>query len=59
MRQAVAGCLNHREEKEIHMKNGVYSTLLSNSHTMIDCGIEKHHNKNLIGKVAKGFGGLT
>lgn len=41
------------------MRNGVYSTLLSNSLTMIDCGLEKYAIRNLIAKLAKSYGGLT
>ena len=37
----------------------MYSVLLSNSLTMVDCGLEKHNIKNLIGKLAKTFGSLT
>lgn len=48
-----------KEEREIHTRSGVYSALLSNSLTMVDCGLEKHNIKNLIGKLAKTFGSLT
>lgn len=48
-----------KEEREIHTRSGVYSTLLSNSLTMVECGIEKHNIKNLIGKLAKTYGSLS
>lgn len=51
--------MTQKEEREIHTRSGVYSALLSNSLTMVDCGLEKHNIKNLIGKLAKTFGSLT
>lgn len=59
IRSAIACAQGQKEEREIHVRNGVYSALLSNSLTMVECAIEKHHVKNLIGKLAKTFGSLS
>lgn len=59
IRTAIASAQGQKEEREIHVRNGVYSALLSNSLTMVECAIEKHHIKNLIGKLAKTFCSLS
>lgn len=59
IRAAIASAQGQKEEREIHVRNGVYSALLSNSLTMVECAIEKHHIKNLIGKLAKTFSSLS
>jgi hypothetical protein len=59
IRAAATTAMAQKEDKEIHTRSGVYSALLSNSLTMVDCGLEKHNVKNLIGKLAKTFASLT
>lgn len=59
IRAAATTAMAQKEEREIHTRSGVYSVLLSNSLTMVDCGLEKHNVKNLIGKLAKTFGSLS
>lgn len=59
IRTAIASAQGQKEEREIHVRNGVYSALLSSSLTMVECAIEKHHIKNLIGKLAKTFSSLS
>ena len=43
----------------MHVRNGVYTILMSNSLSMIEWRIEKHSIKNIAGKLAKTFGSLT
>jgi len=58
IRQTISNCKN-KEERDIHLRNGVYTTLLSNSLAMVEWGLEKHSIKNLIGKLAKTYASLT
>ena len=40
----------------MHLKNNVFSTLVSNSLNMIGCGIDKYGAKNTVAKMGKAFG---
>lgn len=40
----------------MHLKNNVFSALVSSSLNMIGCGIDKYTIKNTIAKMAKSFG---
>lgn len=40
----------------MHLKNNVFSTLVSNSLNLIGCGVDKYVAKNNVAKMAKAFG---
>lgn len=40
----------------MHLKNSVFSSLVSNSLSMIGCGVDKYITKNMVAKIAKSFG---
>lgn len=40
----------------MHLKNNVFSSLVSNSLSMIGCGVDKYITKNMVAKMAKSFG---
>jgi hypothetical protein len=40
----------------MHLKNNVFSALVSNSLNMIGSGIDKYIAKNTVAKIAKSFG---
>ena len=44
------------EEKEMHTRNNIYSSLVCSSIRMMELGIEKQEVKNLVVKVGKSFG---
>jgi hypothetical protein len=58
IRLAVSDC-KATEEREVYLRNVVYTTLLSSALSMVDWDIEKHSTKNLVGKMAKTFASLT
>jgi hypothetical protein len=56
IQRSVVECLGVQNEKEIHLRNNVFSALVSNSLNMIGCGIDKYTTKNTVAKMSKSFG---
>lgn len=56
IQRAVIECVNVQNEKGMHLKNNVFSALVSSSLNMMSCGIDKYTTKNTVAKIAKSFG---